>query len=59
MMPDLFDIQNCPLDCYCAQDWDALIPTKVNGRNFYRFTFFEGLFLATFGAGANARNNFA
>lgn len=27
-MPDLFDVQNCSLDYYCAQDWDTLIPTK-------------------------------
>ena len=26
-MPDLYDIQNCILDYYCAQDWNTLIPT--------------------------------
>jgi hypothetical protein len=33
-MPDLFDIHNCPLDYYCAQDWDTLIPTKDDGYKY-------------------------
>ena len=27
-MPDLYDVLNCPLDYYCAKDWNTLIPTK-------------------------------
>lgn len=27
-MSDLYDIQHCPLDFYCAKDWNTLIPTK-------------------------------
>ena len=26
-MPDLYDVTNCSLDYYCAQDWNTLIPT--------------------------------
>ena len=27
-MPDLYDVQNCSLDFYCAQDWNILVPTN-------------------------------
>jgi len=29
-MPDLFHLENCRLDFYCAQDWDSLIETDDN-----------------------------
>ena len=33
-MPDLYDIQNCSLDYYCAQDWNTLIPTTDENYKF-------------------------
>jgi len=27
-MPDLFALENCPLDFYCSKTWDELIDTE-------------------------------
>ncbi len=34
LMPDIFSIENCPMDFYCSKTWDELVDTEKIGIKF-------------------------